>query len=89
MFLVHSRASDEHCALGRNSCQTIYKETTSVEEIIYGGKKKTLHFDGGEKKKAVSLLGGRDGKRDHRNKLLCTNVEVQGQQVQPVENIMR
>lgn len=51
MFLVHSRASDEHCALGRNSCQTIYKETTSVEEIIYGGKKKTLHFDGGEKKK--------------------------------------
>lgn len=55
MFLVHSRASDEHCALGRNSCQTIYKETTSVEEIIYGGKKKTLHFDGGEKKKAVSL----------------------------------
>lgn len=54
-----------------------------------GGKKKTLHFDGGEKKKAVSLLGGRDGKRDRRNKLLCTNVEVQGQQVQPVENIMR
>jgi len=89
VFLVHSRASDEHCALGRNSCQTIYKETTSVEEIIYGGEKKPLHFDGGEKKKAVSLLGGRDGKRDRRNKLLCTNVEVQGQQVQPVENIMR
>lgn len=55
-----------------------------------GGKKKTLHFDGGgKKKKAVSLLGGRDGKRDRRNKLLCTNVEVQGQQVQPAENIMR
>lgn len=81
MFLVHSRASDEHCALGRNSCQTIYKETTSVEEIIYGGKKKPSILMVGKKKKAVSLLGGRDGKHDRRNKLLCTNVEVQGQQV--------
>lgn len=51
MFLVHSRASDEHCALGRNSCQTIYKETTSVEEIIYGGKKKPSILMVGKKKK--------------------------------------
>lgn len=54
-----------------------------------GGKKNPSILMVGKKKKAVSLLGGRDGKRDHRNKLLCTNVEVQGQQVQPAENIMR